>query len=175
MVYSAVSLAKGPAPPCGNLLPCAELNCCGEGEIRRRGSPQTLYSRNPAGSRAFRQARPQPRRPRLHPRFCNCGSIKLGSHRHGFMASPRLGSPNHAEDEFAEFNADALPAGMNWMPPEPGAIQLEAGAVPSHNCLRLNENQRLPPRDHLSSAARPSRAALESTSQKNLGFPNSCS
>ncbi len=22
--------------------------------------------------------------------------------------------PNHAEDEFAEFNADALPAGMNW-------------------------------------------------------------
>jgi len=37
----------------------------------------------------------------------------------------------------------------------------------------------LPPRNrpcpYLASAARPGRAALESTSQKNLGFPNSCS
>jgi len=52
--------------------------------------------------------------------------------------------PNHAEDEFAEFNADALPAGT-WMAREPGPIQLEAGPVPSHNGLRLNENQCLPP------------------------------
>jgi hypothetical protein len=48
-------------------------------------------------------------------------------------------------DEFAEFNADALPAGMNGMPREPGPIQLEAGAVQSHNGLRLDENQCLPP------------------------------
>jgi hypothetical protein len=52
---------------------------------------------------------------------------------------------NHAEDEFAEFNADALPAGTSWMAREPGPIQLEAGPVPSHNGLRLNENQCLPP------------------------------
>src|SRR5271163_4503973 len=52
---------------------------------------------------------------------------------------------NHVEDEFAEFNADALPARANWMPREPGPIQLEAGPVPSHNGLRLNENQCLPP------------------------------
>ena len=52
---------------------------------------------------------------------------------------------NHAEDEFAEFNADALPARANGMAREPGPIQLEAGPVPSHNGLRLNENQCLPP------------------------------
>src|SRR5580658_4219348 len=53
--------------------------------------------------------------------------------------------PNHAEDEFAEFNADVLPAGTNGMAREPGPIQLEAGPMPSHNGLRLNENQCLPP------------------------------
>jgi hypothetical protein len=58
---------------------------------------------------------------------------------------PRWVLPNHAEDEFAEFNADALPAGTNWMPRKPGPIQLEAGPVSSHNGLRLNENQCLPP------------------------------
>jgi hypothetical protein len=52
---------------------------------------------------------------------------------------------NHAEDEFAEFNADALPARTNGMAREPGPIQLEAGPMPSHNGLRLNENQCLPP------------------------------
>ena len=52
---------------------------------------------------------------------------------------------NHAEDEFAEFNADALPAGANWMSREPGPIRLETGPVPLHNGLRLNENQCLPP------------------------------
>src|ERR1700740_1218027 len=31
---------------------------------------------------------------------------------------------NHAKDEFAEFNADALPAGTNWMAREPGPITL---------------------------------------------------
>ena len=59
--------------------------------------------------------------------------------------APRWIVRNHAEDEFAKFNADALPAGANGMPREPGPIQLEAGPVPSHNGLRLNENQCLPP------------------------------
>jgi len=59
--------------------------------------------------------------------------------------APRWIVRNHAEDEFAEFNADALPAGASGMPREPGPIQLEAGPVPSHNGLRLNENQCLPP------------------------------
>jgi hypothetical protein len=40
---------------------------------------------------------------------------------------------HHAEDELAEFNADALPAGANSMPREPGPIEPEAGAVPSHH------------------------------------------
>src|SRR5271156_4471854 len=31
------------------------------------------------------------------------------------------------------------------VPRQPGPIQLEAGAVPSHNCIRLNENQCMPP------------------------------
>src|SRR5271168_2499986 len=52
---------------------------------------------------------------------------------------------DHAEDELAECNADALPARANPVPREPGPIQLEAGAVPSHNCIRLNENQCMPP------------------------------
>src|SRR5277367_6503309 len=59
--------------------------------------------------------------------------------------APRWVFRNHAEDEFAEFNANSLPARANWMPREPGPIQPEAGPVPSHNGLRLNENQCLPP------------------------------
>src|SRR5277367_4889335 len=52
---------------------------------------------------------------------------------------------HHAEDELAEFHADALPAGANAMPREPGPIEPEAGAVPSHHRFRLNENQCLLP------------------------------
>src|SRR5271156_4531984 len=48
---------------------------------------------------------------------------------------------DHAEDELA----DALPARAPPVPREPGPIQLEAGALPSHNCIRLNENQCMPP------------------------------
>ena len=59
--------------------------------------------------------------------------------------APRWIVRNHAEDEFAEFNADALPAGANGMPREPGTIPLEAGPGPSHNGLRLDENQCLSP------------------------------
>jgi hypothetical protein len=59
--------------------------------------------------------------------------------------APRWIVRNHAEDEFAEFTADALPARANGMPREPGPIQLETGPVPAHNGLRLDENQCLPP------------------------------
>src|SRR5271156_539092 len=59
--------------------------------------------------------------------------------------APGLILGHEAEDEFAEFNADALPAGANSMPREPGPIESEAGAVPSHNRFRLNENQCLLP------------------------------
>src|SRR5271155_1792155 len=52
---------------------------------------------------------------------------------------------HHAEDELAQFNADALPAGANSMPREPGPIEPEAGAVPSHHRFRLNDNQCLLP------------------------------
>ena len=58
--------------------------------------------------------------------------------------APRWVFRNHAEDEFAEFNANSLPARANWMSREPAPIQLEAGPVPSHYGLRLNENQCLP-------------------------------
>src|SRR5271170_6767845 len=52
---------------------------------------------------------------------------------------------DHAEDELAEFHADALSARAPPVPREPGPIQLEAGALPSHNCIRLNENPCMPP------------------------------
>jgi len=50
---------------------------------------------------------------------------------------------HHAEDEFAQFTADALPACASPMSREPGPVQLEPRAVPSHHGLRLNENQRV--------------------------------
>ena len=52
---------------------------------------------------------------------------------------------DHAEDELAQLFADALPARANLMPREPSPIHLESGTVPSHDSLRLNEDQHLPP------------------------------
>ena len=52
---------------------------------------------------------------------------------------------NHAEDEFSQFNADALPARVSSMPRKLPPIQLESSPVPAYDCLRLDENQRQPP------------------------------
>ena len=52
---------------------------------------------------------------------------------------------NHAEDELAHFPADAFSSNMDTMPREPRPIQLEPCPMPANNCLRLNENQCLPP------------------------------
>jgi hypothetical protein len=61
----------------------------------------------------------------------------------GRTPSPVLG--NHAEDEFAQFPADAPSSCPNLMPREPRPISLEPCSMPAHNSFRLDENQRLLP------------------------------
>ena len=52
---------------------------------------------------------------------------------------------NHAEDEFAQFSADAFSSHAVSMPREPSPIQLESGPMPANNGLWLDKNQRLFP------------------------------
>lgn len=52
---------------------------------------------------------------------------------------------DHAEDQFAQFPADASSSCSNPMPREPFPIQLESGPTPANNSLRLNEKQRTHP------------------------------
>jgi len=52
---------------------------------------------------------------------------------------------DHAEDKFAQFPVHALPAGAISMQRNPGPIRFEPGSAPSHNGLRLDNNQRLFP------------------------------
>ena len=52
---------------------------------------------------------------------------------------------DHAKDEFAQLFADKLPSCRSSIAREPGPKRFESGSVPSDNCFRLDENQRVLP------------------------------
>jgi hypothetical protein len=87
--------------------------------------------------------------PRRFPHPAQYGPFRKVEAQHlSFSMDPRRAPRwilGHEEDELAEFNADALSAGANSMPREPGPIEPEAGAVPSHRRFRLKDNQYLLP------------------------------
>src|SRR5260370_31043132 len=61
--------------------------------------------------------------------------------------SPRRVFRNHAEDQFARFFANALPACASLIPRAPCPIQFETNPMPSDDSLRLDNDKRaLPPR-----------------------------
>jgi hypothetical protein len=63
----------------------------------------------------------------------------------GRTPGPVLG--NHAEDEFAQFPADASSSHADPMPRKPCPVQLEPGTMPANNSFRPDEDQcPLPPR-----------------------------
>jgi hypothetical protein len=88
--------------------------------------------------------------PRRFPHPAQYGPFRNVEAQHlWFSMNPRRapgGILGHqAEDELAQFNADALPAGATSMQREPGSIKPEACAVPLHKRFRLNDNQCLLP------------------------------
>jgi len=52
---------------------------------------------------------------------------------------------NHAEDELAQLRADAFSSWTRVVPREPSPIRFESSVMPSHNRLRLDNNQCLLP------------------------------
>jgi hypothetical protein len=52
---------------------------------------------------------------------------------------------NHAENDLTQFRTDSLPPQTSTIPREPGQTRSESRTMPSHNRLRLDENQRMLP------------------------------
>jgi hypothetical protein len=84
--------------------------------------------------------------------------------------SPGRVLSDDAEDELAKFRADTLPAWAHTMPRKPGPIRFESGAVPSHNGLRLDENQCLPPSRPESSKHHPEQSVGDSKLRLRMSF-----
>lgn len=72
---------------------------------------------------------------------------------------------DHAEDEFAQLFADALPSRSSSMAREPGPICFESGSVPSDNDFRLDENQRVLPSSPESPQNHPEQSVRSSKSR----------
>jgi hypothetical protein len=90
------------------------------------------------------------RTPWRSPHPAQDGSLRNIEAKHGQLAVNAWSTPGrvlcyHAEDEFAQFDADTFPARANSMPRKPCPIDFESGLMPSHNSFRLNQNQRLLP------------------------------
>jgi len=94
-------------------------------------------------------------RPRCGPFFVprrNCGCLYFGMNA---WRTPGRVLGNHAENETAQFLADAFSSHTASMPRKPSPIQLEPCSAPTSNSLWLDQDQHLlpsrpkPPQDYL--------------------------
>jgi len=121
---------------------------------------------------------PTPRRfgiPRLFPHPTQYGSLGDIEAKHSQLTLNARRAPGKilgilAEDQLAQFPADAFSSHMDPMPREPRPLQLEPSPVPTNNSLRLDENERPlparpePPKDHPKDSVRNAKPPLRTPS-----------